>query len=108
MKLATGGGTVRRSSPAGLSRKAFDRVEDGVEVVEQRPYLGEQLLACHRWRHATRRAVEQPHAKPALEFPDGFTQPRAGDAQLNGCGGKAAPLRDGHESVHLRQFRSAH
>ena len=82
--------------------------EDRVEVVEQWAQPRQQPLAGRRRRHAARRPVEEAHAKPVLEPADGLAQPRARNSQLDSGLGKAAPLRNGHEGVHLRKLGPAH
>ena len=98
----------KAQEPGGLVAEYVDRLEDGVEVVEQRAQPRQQPLASRRRRYAARRPVEEAHAEAVFEPADGLAQSRAGDAQLDRGLGKAAPLRNGYEGVHLPQFWSSH
>jgi hypothetical protein len=109
--LFTGASASLRGKPGYAqfaAAKAGLRMIAGSEVVEQRAKARQQPLAGRGRRHAARRPVEEAHAKPALELPNGLAQSRARDAQLDSGLGKAPPLRNGNERVHLRQVRPAH
>src|SRR5262249_31649766 len=52
--------------------------------------------------------VEQPHAQARLELGDSLAQGRGGEAELGGCGAKAAAPGDRHRRLELDQPPSAH
>jgi hypothetical protein len=106
---------LRRDTRHAQTQSPRRGIPELVEVLNRRAQFRngrtnavEELFACIRERHATRRAVQKTHPEPLLERADRLADGRGGNAQMCRGAGKIRALRNCHKGIQFSKLAAVH